>query len=271
MMRDEALRQASRALNAGRPQEAERIAAAVLKTNPRHAGALHVAGYALLMQRRFDDAVAMLEPVARSQHNAEFDTQLAIALRGAGRDDDALARLKRAIKRKPPFAAAFVELGDLLTAMKRYDEAVDTLSQGLEVVPMMPEMSAQLGYALLARRSFAEAKSAFARTLSVAPERYNALFGMAKAHQELGECQAGADYFRRCLAIHPDDAALWLSLGHCLLEAGQRDAGYECFRTAARGDAVRRSKALSSLVRSGRGRFWLKPSAASRYLQGTKI
>ena len=119
MMHDEALQQASRALNAGRPQEAERIAAAVLKTNPRHAGALHVAGYALLMRRRFDDAIAMLEPVARSQHNAEFDTQLAIALRGAGRDDDALARLKRAIKRKPPFAAAFVELGDLLTTMKR--------------------------------------------------------------------------------------------------------------------------------------------------------
>ena len=271
MMDDGALQRAALALNAGRPQEAERIAAEVLKATPRHAGALHVIGYALLMQRRFNDAIAMLEPVARSRHDAEFDTQLAIALRGAGRDDDALARLNRAIKREPPYAAAFVELGDLLTTMKRHDEAIDTLSRGLDVAPMLPEMSAQLGYALLERRSFAEAKSAFARTLSVAPDRYNALFGMAKAHQELGECQAAADYFRRCLAIRPDDAALWLNLGHCLLEAGQRDAGYECFRKAARGDAMRRSKALSSLVRSGRGRFWLKPSAASRYLQGTKI
>ena len=141
MMHEEALRQASRALNAGVRRRPSGSSAEVLKTNPRHAGALHVIGYALLMQRRFDDAVAMLEPVARSQHDAEFDTQLAIALRGAGRDDDALARLKRAIKRKPPYAAAFVELGDLLTALNRYDEAVDTLSHGLDVAPMLPELS----------------------------------------------------------------------------------------------------------------------------------
>jgi tetratricopeptide (TPR) repeat protein len=265
------VQRAAAALNAGNPQDAERIAGEVLKTNPRHAGALHIVGYALLMQRRFDDAIAALEPVARSQHDPEFDTQLAIALRGAGRDDDALARLKRASKRKPPFAAAFLELGDLLISLKRYDEAIEILNRGLEAAPMMPEMSVQLGYALLERRDFADAKSVFARTLGIAPDRYNALFGMAKAHQELGECQAAADYFRRCLAIRPTDAELWLNLGHCLLEADQRDAGYECFRTAARGDAKRRGNALSSLVRSGRGRFWLKPSAAARYLQGPKI
>ena len=269
MMHDETLRRASSALNAGRPQEAERIAGEVLKTNPRHTGALHVIGYALLMQRRFDDAIAMLKPVARRERDAEFDTQLAIALRGAGRDGDALTRLNRAVKRKPPYAPAFVELGDLLTAMQCYDEAVDTLNRGLDVAPMLPDLSIQLGYVLLERRHYAEAKAAFARALAITPDRYNALFGMAKTLQQLGECEVAADYFRRCLMIHPDNAELWLDLGQCLLEAGQRDAGYECFRTAARGDAKRRRHALSSLVRSGRGRFWLKPSAAARYLQGT--
>jgi tetratricopeptide (TPR) repeat protein len=270
MINDEALQQAARALNAGRPQEAERISAEVLKINPNHSGALHVIGYALLMQRRFDDAVAMLKPVARRQRDAEFDTQLAIALRGAGRDGDAMNELKRAIKRKPPYAPAFVELGDLLTTLKRHDEAIDTLRHGLDVAPMLPELSIQLGYALLERRRYAEAKAAFARALAITPDRYNALFGMAKTLQQLGECEVAADYFRRCLMIHPDNAELWLDLGQCLLEAGQRDAGYECFRTAARGDAKHRKNALSSLVRSGRGRFWLKPSAATRYLLGTK-
>jgi tetratricopeptide (TPR) repeat protein len=270
MTHDETLRRAASALNAGRPREAERIAGEVLKSNPRHTGALHVIGYAFLMQGRFDDAIATLEPLARSKHDAEFDTQLAIALRGAGRDDDALTRLNRAVKHKPPYAAAFVELGDLLTTMKRYDEAVDTLSRGLDIAPILPDLSIQLGYVLLERRSFAEAKSAFARALAIAPDRYNALLGMAKAHQQVGECPAAADLFRRCLTMRPGDAELWLGLGQCLLEVGQRDAGYECFRTAARGDAKRRRHALSSLVRSGRGRFWLKPSAAARYLRGTK-
>jgi hypothetical protein len=54
------------------------------------------------------------------------------------------------------------------------------------------------------------------------------------------------------------------------LELGQRDAGYECFRAAARGDAKRYGIALSSLAASSRGRFWLKPSAAAQYFRDRK-
>jgi tetratricopeptide (TPR) repeat protein len=270
MTPDEALQRASSALNGRRPQEAERIAADVLKTNPRHAGALHVIGYALLMQGRFQDAIAILEPVVRSQHDAEFDTQLAIALRGAGRDDEALARLKRAIKRKPPYAAAFLELGMLLIAMKSYDEAIDTLKRALQIAPMLTELSLQLGYVLLQVRDFAGAKAAFARALGISPASPDALFGVAKAHQELGENNEAIGFFRRYLQTRPNHWGAWLSLGHCLLEAGDRDAGYECFRTAARGDPGRAGNAIASLVKSSRGRFWLKPSAAAQFLRGAK-
>ena len=267
---DDALQRAMSALNARRPSEAERIAGEVLKADPRHARALHIFGYALLMQGRSQDAIAALEPAARGSHDPEIDTQLAIALRQAGRNEDALSRLKRATKRRPPFVAAFQELGSLLSSMKRYDEAIEAYSRGLEVAPMMPDLSIQLGYVFLQRRDCANAKTAFARALSVAPGAAGALFGMGKAHQEVGENQAAIEYFRRCLMITPNDLGCWLNLGHCLLELGQRDAGYECFRTAARGDQKRYSSALTTLVKSGRGRFWLKPSAAERFLRGPK-
>jgi tetratricopeptide (TPR) repeat protein len=267
---DEALQRAMIALNGQRPAEAERIAGEVLKTDPRHARALYIFGCALLMQGRTEDAIASLETAASGRHDAEIETQLAIALRQAGRDEDALSRLKRATKRRPPHAAAFRELGSLLTAMERYDEAIEALSGGLEVAPMMPDFSIRLGYVFLYLRNCASAKAAFARALDISPGSFDALFGMAKAHQEVGECQAAADYFRRCLTIRPDDAELWLNLGHSLLELGQRDAGYECFRTAARGDPKRYGGALTSLVKSGRGRFWLKPSAAAQFLRKQK-
>jgi tetratricopeptide (TPR) repeat protein len=270
MTPDAALQQANFALNARRPQEAERIAGELLKSNPRHAGALHVIGYALLMQGRFQDAITTLEPVARSQHDAEFDTQLAIALRGAGRHDDALARLKRATKRRPPYAAAFLELGMLLIARKRYEEAIDTLRGGLEIAPMLTEFSLQLGYVLLQVRDFAGAKATFARVLSISPALPDALFGQARSHQELGENEAAVGFFRRYLTTRPNHWDAWLSLGHCLLELGDLDAGYECFRTAARGDPARAGNAIASLVKSARGKFWLKPSAASQFLRGAK-
>lgn len=265
----EALQRALFALNGNRPADAERIAGELLKADARNARALQVLGRALLMQGRLDDAIVPLEAAARSGRDPEVDTQLAIALRQVGRDDDALARLKRATKREPPYALAFRELGSLLVAMERHDEAIEILRRGRDIAPLMADFSIQLGYIFLVRRDCAGAKAAFAQALEISPGSFEALFGQAKAHQETGENQAAADHFRRCLTLRPNDANAWLGLGHCLLELGQRDNGYECFRAAARGDAKRYGIALSSLAAASRGRFWLKPSAATRNLRGT--
>jgi tetratricopeptide (TPR) repeat protein len=223
-----------------------------------------------VMQGRPLDAIAPLEDAARGRHDAQSDTMLAIALRQAGRAEEAYSRLKRTTKRQPPYAAAFLELGRLLASMERHAEAAEALVRGVEVAPMMPEMSIQLGYVLLRRRNFGGAKAAFARALSIVPDSPDALFGIAQAHQEDGESQAAADYFRRYLIVSPGDQTAWVRLGLCLLALGQRDAGHDCFRTVARRDSKGFGNALSSLVKSSRGRFWLKPSDAARFLRGAK-
>ena len=270
MTHEDVLQRASLALNGRRPQEAEQIVREILRADPRHARALFVLGAAQLTQGHVDDAITTLENAVRIKHDAEIDTMLAIALRRAERDDDALSRLKRAIKREPPYAGAFLEFGNLLTALSRYDEAIDVLNRGIAVAPMMPQLPIQLGQTLLQRRDCINAQAAFARALNIAPDSLEALLGMAKAHQELGDCAPAAAYFRRCLMIRPDDARTLLNLGHCLLELGQIEAGTDCFRIAARGEHKRYGDALASLVKSGRGRFWLKPSAAQQFLRAAK-
>jgi tetratricopeptide (TPR) repeat protein len=266
---DEAVQRALFALNNQRPGEAQRIAGEVLKVDPRNGRALQILGCALLIQDRPQDAVAPLETAARALHDPEIDTQLAIALRRVGRNEDALARLRRAIKRRRPYPEAFHDLGSLLFALGRYGEAVEVLSRGLDVAPMMPQLCIQLGYAFLEMRNRTGAKAAFERALGISPGLPEALFGIAKAHQEIREHRAAADYFRRYLAAKSDHWGAWLSLGHCLLELGELEAGYECFRTAARGDPKHYGYALGSLVKSARGRFWLKPSKAAQSLLQT--
>jgi tetratricopeptide (TPR) repeat protein len=267
---DALLQQARFALNAERPQEAQRIAQQILKTDPRRAQALHILGGALLMQNRAADAVASLEDAARALRDPETDTLLAIALRRIGRNEDAFSRLKRATKRRPPFGAAFHEFGFLLLSMERYNEAIDVLSRGHELLPMMPELSILLGNVFLECRNFSSAKIYFARALNISPDSLDAMYGMGMTHWRLCEYQAAADLFRRCVMRNPDDVSTWLGLGHCLLELGQSDAGYDCFRAVARRDPKRYGSALVALVNSGRSRFWLKPSAAERFLRGTK-
>jgi Tfp pilus assembly protein PilF len=161
-------------------------------------------------------------------------------------------------------------MGYALTLLGRYDEAAGVLARGVEIAPLRPELSIQLGYAELSRRDCIKAKIAFARALEISPGAYDALFGLAKAHQELGDNEPAAEGFRRYLSIRPNDAGAWLNLGHCLLELGQLDAGYECFRTAARGDASRYGTALTSLSAAARGRFWLRPSDAARFMQSSR-
>jgi tetratricopeptide (TPR) repeat protein len=268
--RDAALHRAGLALNQRRPQEAERIASEILRADPNDVRALETLGYALLAQNRGAEAVAPLEVAAHSKHDPEIDTALAVALRQAGRMDEALSRLKRTAKRHPRFAAVYRELGALLFALERFDEAIDALKRGIGVAPMMPELSIQLGYVFLHRRNCNEAKAVFAHALGIAPNSAEALFGIAKAHQEVGENQAAADYFRRYLLLRPADANAWLTLGDCLLALGQRDAGYDCFRGVARNHPERSGAALRALVSSGRGRFWLRPSAAANFLRGQK-
>jgi tetratricopeptide (TPR) repeat protein len=265
----EAVQQAVFALNNKRPDEAERIAGEVLKRDPRHAGALHVVGCARLMQGRAEEAIAPLEAAARAQHNPETDVMLATALRNAGRVDDAVSRLKRATKRQPPFVPAFHELGCLLALLERYDEAIEVFRRGLEVAPMTMQLSLQLGGVSMQCRKWADAKAAFAQTLSIAPNLPEALFGMAKAQQELGEYRAAAACYRHCLRVRPDPL-VWHNLGRCLLMIGENDEGYDCLRWAVRGDPKRYGGVLGTLVKSPHGRFFLRPSAAARFIRETK-
>jgi tetratricopeptide (TPR) repeat protein len=268
--RDAALQRASLALGHRRPQEAERIASEILRGDPNDIRALETLGHALLAQNRGAEAIAPLETAGRSKQHPEIDTALAVALRQAGRTDEALSRLRHTAKRHPRFAAVYRELGALLFALDRLDEAIDALKRGIAVAPMMPELSIQLGYVFLHRRDCRNARAAFKHALGIAPNSAEALFGIAKTHQEVGENQAAADYFRRYLLLRPADANAWLTLGDCLLELGQRQAGYDCFRSVVRHHPERYGDALGALVRSGRGRFWLRPSAAADFFRGQK-
>lgn len=258
------------ALNGQRPRAAERIAGQVLKADPVHTQAQLIFGCALLMQGYAQDAIAPLESAARAQQDPQINTQLAIALWRAGRWDDALARLKLAIKKTPPCVAAYCELGNLLIALQRYEEAIEALGRGLEFAPTMLELLILLGHAFLGRTDCASAKVSFGRALALSPGCSNALLGMAKVYQKLHENQVAIGYFRRYLRDRPDDRGAWLSLGRCLLDLGEVDGACECFRSAAHCDPKLYGAALASLVRSARGRFWLRPSEAARFRRSTK-
>lgn len=265
-----ALQSAATAIQADRPREAERLAADVLKANAGSLRAMQLLGMALVMQGRGKDAITPLERAARQSRDSETETWLAMALRQANREEEARERLERAVKRKPPFPPAFVELANLLSGLNRQDEATEILHQALAVAPDFPALSMQLGRLYAARGKNSEARAAFAHAVALAPRLPDALFALARACQAERDFVRAAETYRRMLASTPKNAAAQIGLGICLVELGRREEALDILRAASRADAKAFGEAVGALADAGRGRFWLRPSDAARALRDGK-
>ncbi len=264
---EQALQSAALALQANRMAEAEWIAADILKAAPQELRALQLLGTALLAQGRGKDAIAPLEQAARRGHDPAVETQLALALKQAGRAEDALERLRRAIKRRPPFPPAFFELASLLASLGGADAAIDVLNQGLTLTPNVAELSVQLGFLHSGRNEHAKARAAFTHALASAPRHVDALYGLARAVQAERDYAQAVEIYRRLLTVQPNEAAAHIGLGVCLLERGDKDAALKALGTAVRIAPRMQGQALTALTASGRGRFWLRVSDAERALK----
>jgi len=264
----EALQRARLAIENDRAAEAERLAGGILDANSGHLEATKILGYALVMQGRAEEAVDPLEKAARTSRDPEVETQLAIALRQAGDSDKALTWLKRAIKRVPPFAPAFHELGYVLHSLGRSAEAVAVLRQGLAAAPMMTDMAIQLGFVCYAINDRANAGAAFAHALSINPTHPEAIQGLGTVLMDRGDFARAAELFRGALSANADDTPARIALGNCLLELGDKDGGLACLRAASARGPEFYGKVFRALLHSGHGRFWLHPSSAAKFLKG---
>jgi tetratricopeptide (TPR) repeat protein len=259
-----------RAIQSGRGGEAARLAADIVARNPGQPKALHLFGYALLMQERAEEAIEPLEKAHRALRDPAIETQLAIALRKAGRTEDALKRLTRAVKRQPAFPAAIHEFAYLLYSLARNDEAIDVLRKGMDTAPRNPELAILLAWILREENDARGAQEAFARVLSIAFDHPDALYGMGLILFEAGNFNLAAERFQRAVAVNPSDRQSQVLLAACLLEQDQSGVASALLRQATRGGPRFYEQALKVISSSSRGRFWLKPSAAADFFSGRR-
>jgi tetratricopeptide (TPR) repeat protein len=253
-----------------RPDEAERIASDVLKSNRGNVFAAQILGRALLMQNRAGEAIDPLQRAARRSGDPEIETLLAVALAAAGRDDEAFEQLRLTTARRPPFLPAFLELGGKLSELGRFDEGIAVLESGLALAPDALDLQMGLGYLHGKRNDRARARALFLQVLAAAPGRHDTLVALARVMALDGEYAEAADLYRRALGLKPDDAATRISLGKCLLEMGEREAGEATLRSAARGTAQLAGPAITALAAAPHGRFFLRPSAVAKFLRVEK-
>jgi Flp pilus assembly protein TadD len=151
--------------------------------------------------------------------------------------------------------------------MGRFQEAIAALDGAIALAPGAFDLRRELATLHLKRNDRAAARAILLRALEIAPEQPDLLAGLAQVLLLDGEYAYAADTFRRVVALRPGDALARADLGRCLLEMGQREAGEASIRQATRDRPQLLNRAITSLAGASRGRFFLRPSDAVKFLR----
>ena len=81
--------------------------------------------------------------VAKSPDDAFARYSLAMALRSAGRADEAIAEFREIARRKPDYVATYLMLGQALEAAGRTDEAASAYEDGIAAATRVNDMHAR--------------------------------------------------------------------------------------------------------------------------------
>jgi len=164
------------------------------------------------------------------------ETNLAVALQGEGRLDEAIDHYQRAIALQPEYAPAYNNLGAALHAKGRHDEAIATYQQALRLRPDFPLAHYNLANALNDAGRPREAAEHFRialQTISGSADVHNnlgiALMGEGKAAEAIAE-------FRIAVQLEPESAASRRNLADALASARRYDEAIDEFGRAARID-----------------------------------
>jgi Flp pilus assembly protein TadD len=175
----------------------------------------------LVRNREYHDQVGIWQGVVERRPHGRAHYNLAIALRNAGRNDEALTHYRLALPGEP---AAHYALGFEASQAGRFDESASQLREFLRLRPAdtaAPKASLLLGEALVRLGRPAQAEEAFRNALQLSPGYADAVGALADLLLAQGRFSEAIASYRAYLAILPDTANAHHSLGLALAASDQ--------------------------------------------------
>ena len=222
-----------------RPDEAQ---AAYERAAELGAGAPALVGLARLLfaEDRFDEAVALLEPLNAEQPDPRVDRLLGRAYRALGKEEDARIALARGqsapamqwldprLARRAPFIAGYSNRLRHAQSLIQAGRQKDALAIAKTLVEQRPDDVTALNtlvwaYAALGR--FAEARLALRDGLAKFPNETRLHLMLANAYEQEGDVAGARRQLERVLAIAPDHARALEQLGWLLARQGKPEEG----------------------------------------------
>ena len=209
---------------AGRLNDAEKLAISITQEFPKHQFAWKILGAVLGAKGRISQALDVNQTAVKlSPQDDLAHYNLGNILRELGRLDEAEASYNNAIALKPDFAEAHYNLGITLQELGRLDEALASYKQVIALIPNFAEAHSNLGNMLKELSRLDEALASYTQAIKLKPDFAEAHSNLGNTLQELGKFDEALASCTRAVALKPDLAEAHSNLGNTLKELGRLD------------------------------------------------
>jgi tetratricopeptide (TPR) repeat protein len=229
-------------VKSGKSTEAIALARALADASPNDPDRLFTLGLAQ-SEADVDAAIENFRRVlALAPRHTLARYNLALVLKRADRQADAVAELERALAIEPRAEAQYT-LGVIYWQQGDLARAVSALRAAVDLDPKSADAQATLGAVLKASRDWDGASASLRRAIALDPARAAPHYTLAQVLELRGDSagarteRAEADRLRR-RAEEMQEAGVWTAVGSAKLDRGELTAALDCFRRAVGIDAT---------------------------------
>ena len=231
----ELLQQALHFHRAGQFAQAEQIYRGILQLDPQQPDALHLLGVLALDAGRLDEAlVSITKAIAINPANAKYHRDLGEVYRAIGKRPDAKACFEQALRLEPGFVNGHISLGMVLMEQGAIAEAEFCYREALRLDASSAIAWNNLANVLITRQDLTEANSCLERAISLAPGYAEAHNGLGSVWHRVGDLAKAQTCFERAITCNPQYATAHYNLGVVLHGKSRLDQAQTCFRQAIR-------------------------------------
>ncbi len=208
----------------GQLTEAENLYRQIIEHEPNQVDAWHLWGVAAHQAGRHEEAVAHIErALAIGGPNALFLNHLGAAYAGLGRQDDAENAFRQATQINPNDPQAHYNLAALLNLRERKSEAIESYRRAIALAPKFAEAQFNLGNLLRDTNELAEAETCYAAALAARPTYVKGALALAGIQQRLGKPTAAESTYRIATQVDPNNVEAHYWLGSLLQSQARLD------------------------------------------------
>lgn len=202
----------------------------ILTVDPNCAQALHLLG--ILLSQQGDLALAahyLQKAVKLEPEQSVYHNNLANALVGLKRYEEALSHYQQALRLNPEYAEAYNNLGNVYYRQQHWEQAVACYSKATSLQPDYVEAHRNLGLVLLQQNKLAEAEKQFRNVLALHPMSVSGHYQLANLYLQRAQYTQAIHHYQQALCYQPQHIEALNNLAVAYLRQGEPVQAIACF------------------------------------------